>query len=271
MDSFTSSKVPAAENILRILTHLSVQRGPVGAQEIARSLELPRSTVYHLLNVALHQGFVLHYPEESKYGLGPQSAELSSAYVRQEPIVRLAAPLLARMVDEARESGHLSTLYGHQTVYLLAERAIRRPPLVTSVGVRLMAHATASGRAMLSALTESQLDAVYASRLEVLEQQTTAVAGSDGSRPPEPDPGSSAMERLKRRLDEVRAAGYSVEHSEVAQGLDSVSAAVTDRHGWPVAAMTLTYSGERTSEERQRELIALVRKHAIALEKRVAL
>ncbi|MGO1662149.1 MAG: IclR family transcriptional regulator [Micrococcaceae bacterium] len=246
MDSFTSSKVPAAESILRILTHLSVQRGPVGAQEIARSLELPRSTVYHLLNVAVHQGFVLHYPEESKYGLGPQSAELSSAYVRQEPIVRLAAPLVARMVDEARESGHLATLYGHQTVYLLAERAARRPPLVTSVGVRLMAHATASGRAMLSRLTESQLDAVYASQQHV-------VAG------------------LKQRLDEIRAAGYSVEHSEVAEGLDSVSAPVSDRHGWPVAAMTLTFAGERTSETKQRELIDLVRKYALALEKRVAL
>lgn len=260
MEPFTSSKVPAADSVLKILRHLSVQRGPVGAQDIARSLELPRSTVYHLLNVAASQGFVLHYPEERKYGLGPQSAELSSAYVRQEPIVRLAAPLLARMVDEARESGHLSTLYGYQTVYLLAERAVRRPPLVTSVGVRLMAHATASGRAMLSRLSADQLEAVYASGREIL-----APAGSDDG-----DAGD-AMERLQRRLDEVRAAGYSAERSEVAEGLDSVSAPVSDRHGWPVAAMTLTFAGERTSETKQRELIDLVRKYAIALEKRVAL
>src|SRR4051812_14134971 len=43
------SKVPAAENTLRILEYLGGQRGPAPAAAIASALGLPRSTVYHLL------------------------------------------------------------------------------------------------------------------------------------------------------------------------------------------------------------------------------
>src|SRR3954447_6123670 len=43
------SKVPAAEQTLRILGYLGAQRGPVPAAAIATALGLPRPTAYHLL------------------------------------------------------------------------------------------------------------------------------------------------------------------------------------------------------------------------------
>ena len=47
----TSSKVPAAQSALRVLTHLAAQRGPTPAAAVASALDLPRSTVYQLLDV----------------------------------------------------------------------------------------------------------------------------------------------------------------------------------------------------------------------------
>ena len=55
-----TSKVPAAENTLRILKLLASKRGPMAASSIATALGLPRSSVYHLLGVdPLHQRFHL--------------------------------------------------------------------------------------------------------------------------------------------------------------------------------------------------------------------
>ena len=76
------SKVPAADNTLRILGYLGTQRGPVPAASIAASLGLPRSTVYHLLTVLAEHGFVLHFPEAKRYGLGVAAYELSSGFSR---------------------------------------------------------------------------------------------------------------------------------------------------------------------------------------------
>ena len=88
------AKVPAAPSTLRILRFLASRKGPVAASSIGTALELPRSSVYHLLAVMTEQGFVVHLPEERLYGLGIAAFELSSAYTRQDPMARLGEPLL---------------------------------------------------------------------------------------------------------------------------------------------------------------------------------
>lgn len=267
--SYSSSNVPAATSMLEILLLLSQQRGPVGAKYITDQLGLPRSTVYHLLRIGSDQEFILHYPEEKKYGLGPSAAQLSSAYARREPMVRLASPLLPRMVDEAGENGHLSTLYGPDIVYLLAERAEGKRSLVSTVGVRLLAHATASGRAILAKLTDEQLKAMYSNADIFLQAQSgwRITEGLEDDRTQQ----YTNLEELRRALDRVRERGYAEEQSEVTSGFSSVAVAVCDRSGWPVAAMTLTYSQISISEEKKQKLIKTVSRYASLLEKRITL
>lgn len=265
--SYSSSKVPAAKSMLEIMLLLSEQRGPIAAKYIAGQLELPRSSVYHLLRVGSDLGFILHYPEEKKYGLGPSVSQLSSAYARTEPIVRLATPLLPTMVDEVRENGHLSTLYGHDVVYLLAERAAGKRSLVSTVGVRLLAHNTASGRAMLAQLTAEQLKAIYSKSGSLFPTKNKSTVPEQG---PESVPQFTNLYDLTRALEDVRQLGYAEERSEVTSGLSSVSAPVRDREGWPVAAMTLTYSQISATKEKKQRLISTVLRYASLLEKRIA-
>ena len=110
----TGSKVPAADQTLAILAHLAAQRGPVPAATIAQALGIPRSTVYHLLTVMQERGFVVHLPEERRYGLGIAAFELSSGFSRQQPLARLGRPLVAVLVDRLGESGHLAVLHGRR-------------------------------------------------------------------------------------------------------------------------------------------------------------
>ena len=58
-------------------------------------------------------------------------------------------------------SAHLAVLHGHDLLYVVEERAPGRPSLVTDVGVRLPAHLTASGRAILAALPAAQVRALF--------------------------------------------------------------------------------------------------------------
>lgn len=265
--SYSSSNVPAATSILEILLFLSAQRGPVAARYIAEQLAMPRSTVYHLLRVGGDQEFILHYPEEQKYGLGPSAAQLSSAYARHEPIVRLATPLVPRMVDEAGENGHLSTLYDREIVYLLAERAAGKRSLVSTVGVRLPAQATASGRAILAELTEEQLQAMYSKADSLLPIKNARDNGLEFGHNPQ----FSNLQELRRGLAGVKQRGYAEEQSEVTSGMASISVSVCDRVGWPVAAMTLTYSQISATEEKKHRLVDIATRYASLLEKRISL
>lgn len=222
-------QVPAADQTLRILRHLARRPGPVAASALARELGIPRSTVYHLLATLEEHGFVVHLPQERRWGLGTSAFELAGGYARQEPLARLGRPLIAALADRLGESAHLAVMSGRDVLYIVEERALRRPALVTDVGVRLPAHLTATGRAMLAALPREQVRALYPDAAAFTER-----TGRGPARPSE----------LRELLRDARRAGFAREDGEVTAGLRSAGAAVHDHVGWPVAAVAVTWAGD---------------------------
>jgi len=247
-------KVPAADSTLRILTHLAAQRGPVAAGAIAAALALPRSTVYQLLAVLAERGFVVHLPEERRYGLGVAAFELSSGFSRQQPLSRLGRPLIAQLVDQVGESAHLVVLHGRDVIYLVEERAPRRTSLVSDVGVRLPSHLTASGRAMLAALPAAQLRALF--------PDPAAFSTRDGQ-------GPHTVRELRRVLDEVRSRGFAQEDGEITAEIASVAVVVRDHAGWPAAAIAVTFARRDVAEADWPALAAQIAGTAGELSRRI--
>jgi DNA-binding IclR family transcriptional regulator len=79
-------QVPAATRALRLLRYLAGQPDPVTLDRLAAAVGLPRSTAYHLVNAMIEEGFVVHLPEEHRYGLGVAAFEVGSGYARQAPL-----------------------------------------------------------------------------------------------------------------------------------------------------------------------------------------
>ena len=248
------SRVPAAEQVLAVLRHLASQASPVSAAAVARDLGLPRSTTYALLTVLTGQGFVVHLPEERRYGLGVSAFEIGTAYVSQEPLARLARPVLARLVDAAGHSAHLAVLHGREVLYVVEERAPGRPPLVTDVGVRLPAQLTASGRAMLAGLPTAQVRALF--------PDTAAFVDRHGV-------GPASLTALRRLLGDVRRQGYASEDGEVTPGFASVAAAAHDHTGRPVAGVAVTFVADEVDEHGREALARMVSAAATELTRRV--
>ena len=241
----TPPKVPAADATLRLLTYLASRRSPVAAIRLAEQLDLPRSRTYDLLATLVEHGYVMHLGEERLYGLGPAAHELSGAYLRQEPLARIGRRVIESMVDEIGESGHLAVLHGRDVLYIVEERARNRPSLVTDVGVRISAHLTASGRAILAELPPAQLRALFGHKSDFTSR--TAARGPARAR------------ELRARLARVRAEGIAHESGEVTEELGSVAAVVRDHSGWPAASVALTFVESRVDEERRARLEEAVR------------
>jgi DNA-binding IclR family transcriptional regulator len=246
--------VPAAAQSLAILRYLAQQAEPVPAAAICRDVRLPRSTTYHLLDTLIADGFVMHLPEERRYGLGLSSYELASGYSRQAPLQRLARLPLAGLVDRTGHNAHLAVLHGREVIYVIEERAPGRPPLVTDVGVRLPAHLTASGRAMLARLPAAQVRALF------------------------PDPsafvlrnelGPRSLSELRRLLAAARRLGYADEAGEITAGISSVAVAVLDPARHPVAAVAVSYPAASESAELRELIISETTRTAQLLRRRI--
>jgi DNA-binding IclR family transcriptional regulator len=245
-------QVPAADQTLRVLAYLARQPGPVAASTLATQLGIPRSTVYFLLAALQEHGFAVHVPGVRRWGLGTAAFELAGGYARQQPLARLGRPLVAGLADRTGESAHLAVMTGRDVVYIVEERAPRRPALVTEVGVRLPAHLTATGRAMLAALPREQVRALY--------PDAAAFADRTGRGPGRP-------RELRDVLRETRGAGFALEDGEVSLGLRSAGVAVRDHAGWPVAAMAVTWPEDAAVDAAA--LAAVVRRTADELERRI--
>lgn len=242
---------------MALLRTLAAAPGPLPAAALARELDLPRSTTYHLLAAMAEEGFVTHYPEDQRWGLGVTAFELGTAYLRQDRLERYARPLLRRFAA-GLPAGlpsvvHCGILHGRETLYLVTEPGPRPLTTVAEVGVRLPASLTASGRAMLAVLPAAQVRALF--------PDTSAFVDRTGR-------GPRTASALRVLLAHERTAGISVEDGFIAQGYASIAAAALDRAGRPVASIGITLRQEDL-RPRSSDLEVRVRRTAEDLARRL--
>jgi DNA-binding IclR family transcriptional regulator len=187
--------------------------------------------------------FVVHLPEERAYGLGVAAFEVGSAYLRHDPLERLARPVLSRLVEQTHATAQLGILQGNETVYLLKEQPASPLTLVTDVGVRLPAHLTASGRAMLAHLPPAQVRALFP-RADAFTTRTGV--------------GPASLRELREVVRVEKARGYAEEDGEVTSGYVSVAAPVFDHGARPIAAVATTFSADVEPRRRARFGAAVV-------------
>jgi DNA-binding IclR family transcriptional regulator len=249
-----ANNVPAAAQALDVLELLARHVSPLPAAAIGRDLGLPRSTTYHLLAALRERGFVVHLPDERRWGLGVAAFALGSAYTRQEPLRWIARTVLTDLVATTGHNGHFAMLHGADVLYVIEERAPGRESLVTEAGVRLPAHLTASGLAMLAALPD---------------EQVRALAGGRGPLVRRHDAGPRTLTELRRALVDIRRAGHATEDGYVTPGFASVAAPVLDHAGHPVAAVALTFPAAAVGDARRGELAVAARRAADEVARRI--
>lgn len=256
------SKVPAARDSLRIVKYLAGHSGPVRATTICRDLELPRSTVYHLLTVMQEEGFVVHAPEHQGYALSSLITEIGSSVLASNTLARQAEPVLHRLVAETKLPlvAHLGVIQHDDVVYASKVSAPRAPAVITSIGVRLPAHLTATGRAMLAALTTAQLAATYpAGSADATVQQL----------PRRTNTGPETLAELEGLLTDARARGWAVEDGDINPDYASVASVVLDHNGYPAASIGLTFRRAVVDDAEWTRLGRAVRSAAEELTRRI--
>jgi DNA-binding IclR family transcriptional regulator len=239
---------------VRVLELLARYTRPVPTLTIARECSIPKSSAHHLLNVMRVRNFVSYYETERAWGLGVAVFEVGSAYLRSEPLQHLGRPILNELTRQTEEASHLATLRGTDVLYIDKQAPVGpAPKLVTGIGVRLPAHLTAVGRAILSELSEAQVRALYANQQFV--QRTSR--------------GPTTIDELLTELEEVRQRGFAFEDQMVTPGIACIASVVFSHEGVPAAAVGMTYVSAQRTQQLIDEAADLVRRAALRLSRRL--
>jgi len=235
--------VPGLVRGLKILQIFSAARQELGAAEIARELGISRSTVFRLVYSLESMGFLQRAEHSKKYRLGLKVLDLGFQFLSGMDMVDLARPHLQDLSDETGTSAHLAVRDGTEIVYLA--RIAAKQLLVSSVGVgtRFPAHATTSGRIMLSDLSMSEIATLYeGTELKAITDLTPTTLGD-----------------LINVLEADRKNGYVVSWGAYEKNVASVAAPVRDHSGKTVASINISCStGSHTEEELRTSVLPII-------------
>lgn len=151
--------VPALDRGLRLLACFGPAQPVWSAPELARSLELPRSTVFRMLTTLENSGYLQRSGTE--YRLGLAVLRLGYDYLSTQPLAQLAEPVLQALCDELGMTSNLALRDGTSVVYVARVTPSGAFQGAVRVGSRLPAHATVLGRALLHDMDGAQLRSVF--------------------------------------------------------------------------------------------------------------
>jgi IclR family mhp operon transcriptional activator len=143
---------------LEVLREVSHARG-VRAAEIARTLNIPRPTVYRLLETLEHLGYVSRSATDNRFRVTLKTRTIADGYDPETQIGEIAGPVLSRLGRELVWPIDIST--HEDAAMVVRETTHGRSPMSIDrnmIGRRLPMLRTASGRAWLAFSQTSERD-----------------------------------------------------------------------------------------------------------------
>jgi IclR family acetate operon transcriptional repressor len=210
--------VAAVSRALLVLDVLAGGEREVGTNEIARRTGINASTVSRLLATLAEGGFVEFVPETARYRLGLRLIQLGNAVLARLDVREVARPHLQALVAAADETATLSVPGDGRAVTVDFVRSPSSVQSVAEVGRPSIAHATATGKVMLSFGGGSLPEGV-------LTRYTPRTITSRAE--------------LARQLDRVRARRWADSTGEREEDLNAIAAPVLGPSGRLVAIIGL--------------------------------
>ncbi len=222
LDIPTASTAPAVVTAVRVLDALAAFHGSATLDQLTRAIDEPRSSVHRILNTLVESELVQRLGQRGGYRMGPKVMSWGSAFLRAVNVIdefKVVAPPIVARINETMQLAVLDWPDVVFVAYVDSQRPVR---LVTEVGRRLPAHATAVGKALLAF---SGVSAVERYRNQELRRLTPRTVGS--------------VEELERQLVKARRRGWAEASEESSENLSCLAAPVRGHDGVVVAAMTI--------------------------------
>ena len=246
MVDIAASQVKSATRTLDIIEYVVAHDRPLVAQEIAVALGIPVSSLSYLLGTLVERGYLAR--EGRRYSAGPGLQRLQAS-PGGFSLAERAAPLVRTLRVQLNETTSFFVRSEWDVEAIVTETSEQALRYAVPTGARLPMHALASGKALLAALPEEELDRYFA---EAERQRFT--------------PATVTSEKaLRRQIAEIRESGFALTDEEFSLGIRGIGRLVTIG-GEPVGALSVAVPKARFDEAVQRRVMDMLARTAGLLE-----
>ncbi len=232
-------QVKSLSRALSLLECLGAAGGTgMNLSELANTLQMPLSTAHRLLNSMLAAGFVEFDEHQTRWSVGLKTFVIGSSYLKKRDFVVCSRPFMSDLVAETGETSNLAILNNDNIVFIAQVECDEVMRMVVPPGSRGPVHATAVGKALLSALGKQQALAI-ASRAGLVALTEKTITKPD---------------KLAGELAAINERGFAIDDEEQKPGLRCIAANVHNEYGEAVCAISISGPAVRIPRKRMGQL-----------------
>jgi IclR family transcriptional regulator, acetate operon repressor len=242
-------QVQSLVRALNILNRLAETDDGITLTEIGQQVGLSPSTTHRLLTTLQQERYVQFNSEQKLWSVGVQAFASGNAFLKTRNLVTAARPHMRSLMEESEETINLAVEDQYEAIYLSQVECKQMMRAFARPGGRVPLHCSSVGKALLSAMAESELAKVLhhkgLARVTIKTINTTKI--------------------LREDLLKTRLRGYAIDDEEHAVGLRCIASVIFNEASDAIAAISLSGPMARIPDERIPLLGDLVRRKADAI------
>jgi DNA-binding IclR family transcriptional regulator len=227
-----------------VLRCLSADRPYLTVSTAAALLGVPKSTASRLLRAMLEAGFLETVGASKKYRSGLLLFEAGRLYRDSSSLIERSAAVVARISGATGHTGYVSKREGRDIVAVTDHPGTNALRVSSSIGRRLEAFATATGRALLARMSDEDVRKLYSNPLTLTPPSPTA---------------PQSIDELLARLATVRRQGFAESHDESNRGVGAIAVAVGDPEHGEAVSLCIVYPASMIAPPERQSIIDALR------------
>ena len=225
--------VQSVAKSMSVLEALGARPGPLSLNELAEQAGMDRSTAQRMAHTLATLGYLEKGPNGRGYVLGKKLLERTFDFLRGNPLMERATPVLADLQRQTGERVDLSLFDDLSIIYAMRRQSKRETFFATLVGRRIPTYCSSGGRAIMSFLSEEAVD-------DILDRSVLA---------PLTPKTVTDKAQIKLKVAEAKALNYGLSLEESLLGEIAVSSAILDHNNQPIAAVHIAGSCSEWNRE----------------------
>lgn len=234
--------VPALSRGLALMTQFTRDDRELTGAELSRRLNLPRASVFRMLQTLEQLGFVERAGDSGAYKLSLGVLRLGFEYLASMEITEYGRPVIEALRDASSYSAHLVVRDMREVVFVSKAVGHNTQFHSIQVGARVPVHATVLGRVLLGGIKFNDLTKLYEGvdlPARTLQTPTT-------------------LEALYNLVKQDSARGWGMSQGGFESGISTIAAPVRNEHNEVSAVISISVPASSIPAQQAQELAILV-------------
>ena len=221
----TTKNIQSIERAFQILELLqNANDGEMSLKDIARALDLSKSTTFGLANTMANLGYLQQDSSNQKYMLGSRLLSFSEAVKQQSALRQIVHPYMEKLNAKYDETVHCAIKYGEKILYIDKVEASNSPIYIsTRIGATRDMHCTGVGKCILANTPESEQREILSKPLRTATFHTI-----------------TNSKQLQIELEKIRKDGYAIDDEESDVGLFCVAVPIFSAENTVACAISVS-------------------------------